>query len=383
MSGSGHSQAYPASMTPRHSLLPSPRMTLTIGLLASLGAIVMLAAPAGAAAAASPPAGQEPRADTPSRPDLQEEDRSGLEPGGDETPGDDGEEPIWASRTTLDRIGRIVAPVYVNGHGPYRFIVDTGASRSALAPKIVEELGLTPDPETLVALRGVTGAETVSSILVDELRGGELTLERQRLPVVGSSVFAGADGILGTDGFAGMCLRVMFSQNEVSIRENGCPRSRLDWLRVRAKLKFGHLVTVRARIGGTRVTAIVDTGAERSLGNLSLLRALDLDKRTKDPRSLTQVTGATEHSVSGNLVRSPRISVGEVQISNLTVTFGDFDVFRLWELDDKPAILLGMDILGTVDGLMIDYRRREVRFIPPGYSDSLILKLDGQASRLP
>jgi predicted aspartyl protease len=292
-------------------------------------------------------------------------------------------EPVWATPTTFDRIGRIVAPVYVNGRGPYRFIIDTGASRSAIAPRVARELELELDPHNPVALRGVTGTEEVPSIVVEELRAGELVLEQQRLPVVRPSVFANADGILGMDGFDGMCLRVKFWENEVSIVDNGCPRSRLDWPRVRARIRFGHLLTVRARIGGTKVTAIVDTGAERSLGNLALLRALELEEHSDDPSSQASVTGATEHTVPGSLVRSPRISVGEVTITNLSVTFGDFEVFRFWDLSDKPSMLLGMDVLGTVDGMMIDYKRGELRFIPAGAGTGTSFRLNPRGTRLP
>ena len=35
-----------------------------------------------------------------------------------------------------------------------------------------------------------------------------------------------------------------------------------------------------------------------------------------------------------------------------------------------PAILLGMDVLGTVDALMIDYQRGELRFLPAGSDES-------------
>ena len=47
--------------------------------------------------------------------------------------------------TRSDRLGRVVAPVSVNGQGPFRFIVDTGANRSVLSQGLVERLGLTPE----------------------------------------------------------------------------------------------------------------------------------------------------------------------------------------------------------------------------------------------
>src|SRR5262245_22989425 len=47
--------------------------------------------------------------------------------------------------TRSDRLGRVVAPVIVNGQGPFRFIVDTGANRSAVSQALADQLGLTPN----------------------------------------------------------------------------------------------------------------------------------------------------------------------------------------------------------------------------------------------
>jgi len=41
-------------------------------------------------------------------------------------------EPRYVSPTRRDRIGRIWAPVLIDGKGPYRLVLDTGANRSAI-----------------------------------------------------------------------------------------------------------------------------------------------------------------------------------------------------------------------------------------------------------
>jgi hypothetical protein len=42
------------------------------------------------------------------------------------------------------------------------------------------------------------------------------------------------------------------------------------------------------------------------------------------------------------------------------VTFADLYIFRQWNLTREPAILIGMDALGVLDTLIIDYRRHEL-----------------------
>jgi hypothetical protein len=53
-------------------------------------------------------------------------------------------------------------------------------------------------------------------------------------------------------------------------------------------------------------------------------------------------------------------SIGDMKLSNLEVIFADFHVFKLWKLDKEPALLIGMDMLGVLERLVIDYRRNEV-----------------------
>jgi hypothetical protein len=283
-----------------------------------------------------------------------------------------GEETAYVAPTTLDRIGRIMVPVFINQQGPYAFVIDTGASRSVVAPHVAVALGLQPDAGRLLELRGVTGAEVVPSVFVHELKAGELVLSGQTLPVVTPGVFADADGILGVDGFQKMCLSANFVHRSVSILKNGCPRISSDWARAKGSLRFGGLLIVKARMRGpARVQAIIDSGAERSLGNLALLKALKLEQKAKDPSSTTNVFGATSHRAIGNLLLTPTMYLGDLEIADLKVTFGDFDVFRLWGLEYEPAIVIGMDVLGTVDAIMVDYRRGELRVLPRGGEDTI------------
>src|SRR5277367_6539915 len=47
-------------------------------------------------------------------------------------------EPRFVAPTRRDKIGRIWAPVMINGRGPFRLVLDTGASRSAVNAQVAE-----------------------------------------------------------------------------------------------------------------------------------------------------------------------------------------------------------------------------------------------------
>src|SRR5581483_12236291 len=49
-------------------------------------------------------------------------------------------EPRFAAPTLRDRIGRVWAPVLINGRGPFRMVLDTGASDSAITAPVAAAL---------------------------------------------------------------------------------------------------------------------------------------------------------------------------------------------------------------------------------------------------
>ena len=50
-----------------------------------------------------------------------------------------------------------------------------------------------------------------------------------------------------------------------------------------------------------------------------------------------------------------------IQIKDSGVTFADMYIFKQWKLTGEPALLIGMDSLGLLDTLIIDYRRHELQ----------------------
>jgi len=269
-------------------------------------------------------------------------------------------EALYASPTRIDRIGRIVAPVMINGQGPFRLVVDTGASHTTLTPELATRLGLQMGgAESGVMLNGVTGAEMVPAVTIARLQAGDLVVEGARAPVITTDIMGGADGILGIAGLLNERIFVDFQHDRIKIaRSKNQPEDRM-LLRIPAQRIAGGLLMVSARVGGVSVRAIIDTGAERSLGNAALADALRKRRRLFAPRP-TVVFGTTAAVTDGEVRGIPPVTLGDATISDVNLVFGDFHIFKVWDLNDKPTMLIGMDVLGTVGQLIIDYRRREV-----------------------
>ena len=271
---------------------------------------------------------------------------------------------LFASPTRLDHVGRIVAPVMIDGKGPFRFIIDTGASSSTISPQLALTLGLDPAAQSAMVVNGITGTTEVPSVPIDRLEAGDLVIQATRFPIIWAPLMAGADGILGVAGLKQETLFVDFRRNRVVISRSMRDADRVGFDKVPAKVLGDGLMAVDGRIGGISVRAIIDTGSERSLGNPALQAALFAKHGKEEGASapVTDVYGATADIASGQVQMVPTISLGRVNLAHVTVVFGDFHIFNVWNLQEQPAVIIGMDVLGTVDSLGIDYRRSQIYF---------------------
>jgi hypothetical protein len=268
----------------------------------------------------------------------------------------------YEAGTRPDQIGRIIVDVTVNRQGPFHFALDTGANRTVLTPGLVNSLGLHTDDGDGVTMNGVTGSAAVPTTLVERIAAGDLTLERQRLPVA-DSLTSGIDGILGVDGLYAKRVMVDFARNRIEIRNSRYERPLAGVTRIPAQVRFGRLMVIPGYVNGVRVKAVIDTGSEHTLGNDALRAALSSPSEAslQDPK--IDVVGETLEKQEGQRRRVQLIKVGDVMATHFDVVFGEFYVFKLWDLDKQPALVIGMDIIGNLDSMVIDYERSEIQLV--------------------
>ncbi len=267
-----------------------------------------------------------------------------------------------AGASGSDRIGRVVAPMMVNGQGPFRFIVDTGANRSVVSDALARRLNLAPAGEAPV--HNVHGVITAPLVRVDSLRYGELAMPGEQVPMLQGAMLAGEQGLLGVDGMAGRRLRMDFTRRCIEIvPARRAPTLGRGWTRLRGELRFGNLVVVRGMVQGMRVNVLLDTGSNVSLANRALHEALAARTRyARNSEGFGRAYTAGEPVVLDTALLLPALEVGEISMSNLLLFVGDYHIFSLWGLDAEPTVLVGMDVIGQAGGLAIDYHTANVYF---------------------
>ena len=268
-------------------------------------------------------------------------------------------EPRYVAPTLRDRIGRIWAPVTIDGKGPLRLVLDTGASRSALTPAALNKLGIQPDLDRMVLLRGTTGSARVPTVRVGQVEIGDLLAERQTMVVV-DDAFGGADGVLATTALRDRRILADFRRDRIEITRSSGERAPPGFTTLRIKLLDHHVPWVEAMVGGVRVKAVIDTGAQSTIGNLALRDALLAKRREVDARE-EGVIGVTGDLQEGRSMAAPAIQLEKIMVRRARINFVDLHIFQRWQLRDEPAMLLGMDVIGVLDTVILDYRRRELQ----------------------
>ena len=107
-------------------------------------------------------------------------------------------EPRYVAPTMRDRSGASGAGAH-QWAGPFRLVLDTGASGSGATAMVALALGLSTTDSPPVLLRGVTGEATVPTIRVDTLSVGDIAVDSPLLPIVPDAL-GGAQGVLGSEG---------------------------------------------------------------------------------------------------------------------------------------------------------------------------------------
>ena len=272
-------------------------------------------------------------------------------------------EPRYVAPTRKDRIGRIWAPVLINDQGPFRLVLDTGASRSAINASVAAALGIDLSNTAPVMLLGVTGELEVSAVTVDSFVVGDLELRPARLPII-ADAFGGAEGVLGTDGLLDKRILIDFRHDSITISRSRGERPPRGFVAVPVRIAGGLIIVSDARFGSLPVQAIVDTGGQSSIANAALGEALRRRVRQED-RGAAEIIGVTLDVKRGDLVSTPPLMLGTLRVGMTQITVADIYIFHHWNMTSRPAVMVGMDILGLLDALIIDYPRNELQVKVP------------------
>lgn len=259
-----------------------------------------------------------------------------------------------------------MTPVHVNGHGPYLFLVDTGAERSVLAEELAARLHLPRRPPVL--LEGIVRAQRAPEVRIERLAAGRVACSNLLTPTLPRAELQ-ADGYLGLDVLNGHRVVFDFRAHRLMIERPQGFFAALwtghDQFRVATQGRAGRLRSTHCRVDGARATAFIDSGAEVSVCNSALFAAL---RHARNPPAVLErikLSGVTGGTMVGSVTLIDTIRLPGFTFTVTPVVIADLRVFGLWGLSTTPALLIGMNCLRAFSSVSIDYGRKDLLFTIP------------------
>jgi predicted aspartyl protease len=250
----------------------------------------------------------------------------------------------------------ILLPVFVNGDGPFQFILDTGAGTSLLSSDLAKQLGV----KVIDSKEGQSAGGKVSVLLarVDSLAVGETSLENLDVGIVdlqhiGKAVGAQIDGDIGYNFLKDFRLTIDYRRSEIQLDDpirvedfGRTPQTEIP-MRLAGATKPLILIDVYANGRGPFQFAI-DTGTSTTAITLELASELAVDGASVGP---VMTGGGHVEIKAGNL---ESLQVGGARLDNLAVIVANFFHMLSTAVDAKLDGIVGYNFLRNYK-VMIDY----------------------------
>lgn len=258
---------------------------------------------------------------------------------------------------------RMTVAVKLSGVGPFQFLVDTGADRTAISSELAAKFGLSSGDKADV--HTISGVSTVSTATLPALQFMQKPQKIVDAPVLDAQAM-GADGILGVDSLRSQRVEFDFPAQTLSIVPSAVPdfSDEPGTIVVQASRRNGRLVLTDAVAKGHRLTVVIDTGAQLSIGNEALREKL-VGRNLVDPAQKVQLESVTGDLINGDYMYVRELKIGGMTLKNLAIVFADAHTFKQLKLDRKPALLLGMNAIRAFKKVSIDFASRKFRVVLP------------------
>lgn len=254
---------------------------------------------------------------------------------------------------TFDPRGRPLGNVSINGQGPFEMVIDTAAGGTLLSGDLIRRLALTSNRRARV--QGASGVADSALYTLAAVEIAGLRRENQyalEIPADSASS-AGHEGVLSARTFLDTRVTYDFGAGVLRIdaRDNREPLANALDVRFRQNVYPFTPVT----IAGVAATALIDTGARRSVGNRALREALGFTANDARLRDVEPIGGATAHRTETAAADIVGIAMAQHNFGALELAFADLPVFNSLEIARTPAVILGMDVLRQLQTLTLDY----------------------------
>jgi predicted aspartyl protease len=246
--------------------------------------------------------------------------------------------------------GHLLVPVYVDGKGPYPFMLDTGADSSGVYQWFADETKL-PTAGASIAISGMSGTVDMKQYRVSsfKLDGRELRdVTAYALPNRHDG--AKIAGVIGNDLMGGTVTVFDFPCGQVTVHLKPADAAAIAGkgpAPIAAKRPADNtLLTIPVSLDGAKGIAVLDTGNRVTKVNLRFAKAAGLDPDSPDFHPADTIYGVSP--TQGMVPKAGplgSLSIGALRLDGVQGEVIDIKTFAE-DFGDSPAMQIGTDLLG-------------------------------------
>jgi predicted aspartyl protease len=264
---------------------------------------------------------------------------------------------------SLAKDNHLVAPAYVNGAGPYPFILDTGADESAIYAWFAAKLKLAPGKAE--DLSGQTGTISTPSYRLQSVSMDGRTLHNAFAYGLPDRRDAGEEaGVAGNDLMDGALVVFDFPCRTVALHPKPTDLERLQGSGAAAikggTIRDGTLLTLPVEINGVRGVAFLDTGSRDSRISPAFAKAAGIDATGPAFRDGEPIFGFKSKAAPSRIGPVGQVRFAGAAMTNVTARVMDLAAFHSAGVGER-VMILGTDLMQD-RRLVYDHAAKRVWF---------------------
>ena len=263
--------------------------------------------------------------------------------------------------------GHLAAPVTIERQ-PATMLVDTGSERTLVTPGAADAFGLQPDPHAQTRIIGTGGSVMAGHARLHSFGlGGMEMLDQsyavESLPESGA-IGEELSGLIGADWLSDYDVDLDAAHRRMALyRSEGCAGDHLPWAGAHAtepvRLYGRGLVLLKVMVDGVPVTALLDSGAQRSMISAEAAARAGVPEAATAHDPSGRSFGVDGRIAITRLHPFRSVAIGSERMSDMPLVVAPL------QGPSGAEMLLGLDWLAR-NRVWIDYRARTIAIQPNG-----------------
>jgi predicted aspartyl protease len=267
---------------------------------------------------------------------------------------------------TLAADGHETVPAFVNGAGPFQFILDTGADGSALYEWFAKKQHLHAGEAHDVD--GQTGSVSAPTYRIKKLSIDGHTIRNAEADGLPNRHDAGREaGVAGNDLMDRTVAVFDFPCHKVALTAKRADLSALvprDSLMVEGgTVADGTVLTLPILLNGVEATAFLDTGSRDTRISPGLAAAAHIDPASAAFRDADLIFGFKSKGTPSRIGPIGSLKFAGITLPQVQARVINLAVFGTFRASGPPAMILGMDLMQRYR-LVYDHEARHFWFTP-------------------